>query len=428
MKSMIRWFVAAVVAIGAIATGLSDVAPAGPSSYRTFKAEGDVTTADNVPATPIKEGFTIGPPVLNTTGNPEETFNDDGSLSVRVDPNTQYYYFDAVKARYKQGTYEQVVIAGEYIRVNGRITEVEDGAADVLAVRVYLPPKTTSPPPNPLPKTTRDYTLSRHFAAFGSPTQEGTRVVIYSDYLGFVLGNITYTNNDHVQAIADHHFNKLPIVALDGYTRFRIQREDDPNTTFDESTRYRDGTKEETIVRGESVWAAGRYMWDRDDWRFFAKYVWKPTKTASATAGQLIFNEHVTVTDPGVADGTEWTGRDYEGSTAGGDGKIDPGPIEITDTNWSYDSSTNVWQFDGLWRATQAQSETKGELSGTISGSWSRSDGSLTGSMIIDNGTGRYEGITGFGRINTGTAIGGLVPNQPPETLDSQWQFTLFRS
>ena len=427
MKTMIRWIVAALVALGAIATGLADVAPAGPTSQRTFKAEGNVTAADNVPATPTKEGFTVGPPVLNTTGNPEEAFNDDESLSIRVDVNTQYYYYDLAKARYKQGTYEQVVIAGEYIRVNGRITELQ-GAFDVLAVRVYLPPKnTTPPPPNPLPKTTKDYTLNRHFAAFGAPTQEGTKVVIYSDYLGFVLGDITYTNNDHVQAIADHHFNKLPIVAIDGVTKFRVQREDDPSTAVDESTRYRDGTKEETIVRGESVWVAGRYMWDRNDWRFFANYVWKPTKRASSTAGQLVFNAHVGVSDPGTVDGNnEWTGRDYAGNTAGGDGNIDPGPLEITDTSWSYDISTNVWHYVGSWKATQRSGA--GTLSGTISGTWSRSDGKLTGSMIIDTGTGRFAGITGFGRITTGAALGGLVPNQPPDTLDGHWQFTLFRS
>lgn len=418
MKLVFRWMVAFVVAIAAMGTGLADVTSAGPTNYQTFKAEGDVTSNDAYPVTPMKEAFKIGPPISNATGGVEAAYNDDGSLTVLVDANTDYYYFDATRGFYKKGTYDDVVKVGEYVRVNGKYAQVGDGSAyQATAKQVYLPPRTTPPPPpNPVPTSTKDYTLNRHFAAGGAPTQEGTNVVIYSDYFGMVLGNLTFTNNSHVQQVADHHYGKLPIVAMDGYTTFRVQREDG---------KYRDGTKEETIVRGEPIFVAGRYMWDLNDWRFFAKYVWKPTRPAG-TGGSIIFNEHTQLANAGSSPAPgEYQNRAYAGETFGGSSDVDPGPLALTEMSWTYNAGTGQWDYVGNWTATQGQGY--GHIGGTLSGSWKPSDGTLTGTLILDEGSGRWAGLTGYGIITAGVGVSPPLGSQPPSTFDGQWQLTVFR-
>lgn len=417
MKMLRRVSTLLVIATLVLSTGLTGVSSAA-GGQQSFKAEGTVTLTDLEPLTPYKEGFRIGPPVDPKGTGVYQAFNDDGSLDVIVDPNTVYWRWDAAKNKYVKDTYDHVVAVANFVKVTGKYTQLNNGNYVVTAKQVSVPPKDTTPrPANPQPMTVKDYNFNRHFNLVGSPTQSGGKVFFtgtYSDELAFVMGDFSFFNNTHVQAITQHHHDKATIHVLPT-TSFKVQN---PNTL-----KYEEASRDQAIVVGQEIRVVGKYGWIGNDWQFIANRVWRPSKLGGG--GRIAFNEVSrqtnpgSQTSPGVVDGTR-----YDGETAAGDGQLDPGPFGLS-LDWAFNPGTGEWDFYGSWIATNGGGF--GTIEGTISGSYSTANSTITGTAILDSGTGRWEGVTGAGAV-TGTGVGPIGNFGPPLTFDGGWVFQVYRT
>ena len=421
-KRTLVLLIAASVAAGATMSG---TAGAGPTKYESFKAEGTVATDDTTPETPLKEAFQIAAPV-NTFGNVgvDRAKNPDGSLDVRAQATTKYYRFDMAQGRYVKGNYDNTVEAGAVVRAYGKYGKIGD-AYEVLADTIYQPPRLITPrPPNPACTTVKDRTYGRKFNVVGDVLRTGTNLTnlgIYSDFFGFVLTNLGPTNNSHIAAVAAHDVGNLGVNTIltgeqNTQTGFHVPfttryRKQDPTTL-----KWSESTKDETIVVGNQLQAAGRYGCELNDWRQLAQFVWNPVR--GATQGSIKFTEVATKTESGTQGNGTVDDTEYDGTVATGDVTVASGsPFALDNVDWEFNSTTNSWDFEGEWVWTNTQGF--GSLLGTVGGSWNVGTGNISGTVILTSGNGRYSDYVGAGSI-TGSGLSSLGGG-PPSTFDATW-------
>lgn len=363
-----------------------------------FTATGTVESVGApVPTVPRATGSFVLGSITSSSGNVMQAAQN-GDLTIYVKQDTKYYKKSTPSGPYATSNFESTVVVGANLYVNGRYYRSNDEWV-LLANYVYSPPPAGvgTGVANPKPNGPNDYLLKRtfyvtaRFSNTGAPVQATPRGP-YTP-IGFTLDGFTAygcTPPCHVERIVKAHGGNLMV--------------DNLNTTYWKGQPgggyQKTAVRSEVVVTGQTATAVGRYMWDGFDWRFFASHVFSPAvAVGTGSGGPFKTQAHVTKIAPGTYDSVNdtWVGTQWAGP--GGNFPAAPAQGDWTMTlDWQYNAIDEVWEFYGDYTLKQRNGSTS--VSGTISGTASTNPiGKAEATLTVDQGTGGYNGYTGFGEL-----------------------------
>jgi hypothetical protein len=406
-----------VLVIGtATSAAVAGIAPLDAAVYRTnpFETAGTVVVADGA------AGSFVLDDLHRTGGNVAREADDDGRVTINVQPATRYY-LEVGDSDYRKAERDEVVVDGATVFVSGKAHETETGSVFV-ANYVWSPPPDQGGPgtPNPTPDLPRDVIKQRSFGVRAIITEGGATVtdkapfvggVGWGTEVGFTLGVFEAYGTSHVEKIAWSHGDRLRMYYTP-YTRY-----------WGPSGR----TERADVIRfGDTVTVTGKYQWDGTDWRFFASNVFNPPPTSSGAGGPL----RTVAATPQTAEGEydpdtdQWIATRYEGASVSPDFGGFNRALITTDLDWYWHPNA-YWELSGTYTAQQEgqPSRLEGSIEGVVIPG---PNPQINAVLTVDAAYGHWAGWSGDGSIR-GTAqfLGDSAGGTPPIDIYAEWRWTI---
>lgn len=349
-----------------------------------FAADGTVVEVNSPVGSSIEgesAAFKIGPPGFVPSSTAASGVDGNGHLKIYVTPSTTYY--KQSDGAYTRSTYSATIVQNDLIRVHGRRVLNQAGEFRFIATTIWNgpPPSDGGSSAGSAPACGATNGMSNQAFRFIAVVAE-RRVRIPCTGIGGQPGGFRLHSLDYLSpAVAQSGvsaYGGAPDIYVTPLTTYRL---DGRASSFDE-----------VVLGGLTVQVDGRYQYMQGLWLFVATRVDRYT-TPPTPAAFTRFNLAEDL-DAGYSSGTTWQGAGRGGAFFGGS--------EVrASLTWTQTSSG--WSFSGTFQLINSLNGDRlnGSVSGTVSGT------SLTSSVTITGGAGRFNNATGAGVLDGTAALSG---------------------